>query len=74
LEAINPKGLNRIAKIGYGHLCPREENLRIHERIGKTLKLRVTHGRVYLGSTYNISLLNEQLEIEIGTSICDGCL
>jgi hypothetical protein len=27
LEAIKPKGLNRIAKIGYGHLCLREENL-----------------------------------------------
>jgi hypothetical protein len=27
LGAINPKDLNRIAKIGYGHLCLREENL-----------------------------------------------
>jgi hypothetical protein len=27
LEVIKPKGINRIAKIGYGHLCPREENL-----------------------------------------------
>jgi hypothetical protein len=27
LEAIKPKGLNRIDKIGYGHLCLREENL-----------------------------------------------
>jgi len=26
VEAINPKGLNRIAKIGYGHLCVRVEN------------------------------------------------
>jgi hypothetical protein len=25
LGAIKPKGLNRIAKIGYGHLCQREE-------------------------------------------------
>jgi hypothetical protein len=27
LEAIKPKGINRIAKIGYGHLCLREEDL-----------------------------------------------
>jgi hypothetical protein len=27
LEAIKSKGLNRIAKMGYGHGCPREENL-----------------------------------------------
>jgi hypothetical protein len=27
LEVIKPKGINRIAKIGYGHLCLREENL-----------------------------------------------
>jgi len=28
LEAIKPKGINRISKISYGYLCPREENLR----------------------------------------------
>jgi len=27
LGAIKPKGLHRIAKIGYSHLCLREENL-----------------------------------------------
>jgi hypothetical protein len=27
LEAIKPKGINRIAKIGYGHLYLREEDL-----------------------------------------------
>jgi hypothetical protein len=27
LGAIKPKVLNRIAKIGYGHLCLREENI-----------------------------------------------
>jgi hypothetical protein len=27
LGAIKPKGLNRIAKIGYGHLCLKQENL-----------------------------------------------
>jgi len=27
VEAITPKGLKRIAKIGYGRLCLREENL-----------------------------------------------
>jgi hypothetical protein len=27
LEARKPKGLNRITKIGYGHLFLREENL-----------------------------------------------
>jgi hypothetical protein len=27
LGAIKPKGLYRIAKIGYNHLCLREENL-----------------------------------------------
>jgi hypothetical protein len=27
LEAIKPKGLNSIAKIGYGHLCQRGDNL-----------------------------------------------
>jgi hypothetical protein len=26
LGARKPKGLNQMAKIGYGHLCPREEN------------------------------------------------
>jgi hypothetical protein len=34
LGAIKPKGLNRISKIGYGHLCLREENLRITYEIG----------------------------------------
>jgi hypothetical protein len=29
MGAIKPKGLNRIARIGYGHLCMREENLSI---------------------------------------------
>ena len=27
LGTIKPKGIHRIAKIGYGHLCLREENL-----------------------------------------------
>jgi hypothetical protein len=27
LGARKPKGLNRIAKIGYGHLCLMEENI-----------------------------------------------
>jgi len=27
LRAIKPKGLNGIVKLGYGHLCLREENL-----------------------------------------------
>jgi hypothetical protein len=27
LGAIKPKGVNRIAKIGYGHLCLMKENL-----------------------------------------------
>jgi hypothetical protein len=27
LGEIKPKGINRIAKIGQGHLCPREEKL-----------------------------------------------
>jgi hypothetical protein len=27
LGAIKPKGINRIAKIGYGHIFLREENL-----------------------------------------------
>jgi hypothetical protein len=31
LEAIKPKGLNSIAKIGYGHLCQRGENLSFNE-------------------------------------------
>jgi hypothetical protein len=29
LGTIKPKGINRRAKIGYGHLCLREENLRL---------------------------------------------
>ena len=26
-ETSKPKGLNRISKVGYGHLCAREENI-----------------------------------------------
>jgi hypothetical protein len=33
LGAIKPKGLNRIAKIGYGHLCMRVENLSFDKKI-----------------------------------------
>jgi hypothetical protein len=32
-EASNPKGLNRISKIGYGHLYLMEENLRLRSPI-----------------------------------------
>jgi hypothetical protein len=31
--ASKPKGLNRIAKIGYGHLCLREENLSFNNNL-----------------------------------------
>ena len=40
-----PKGLNRIAKIGYGHLCLREENIRFNNNLiikdWKTKKIEI---------------------------------
>jgi hypothetical protein len=43
LGTINPDGLNGIARIGYGYLCLREENLSFinnrHCLVSKLLKL-----------------------------------
>ena len=36
LGAVKSKGLNRIAKIGYGHLCLRDESLSL-----STFRLRL---------------------------------
>jgi hypothetical protein len=63
LGAIKPKGLNRIARIGYGHLCMREENLSISVIRSRKSMDNVDSGiqdlnpiepRVFIGTRLNV--------------------
>ena len=48
MGARKPKGLNRVAKIGYGHLCMREENDEVDQ-------IKSVLFKVEISITHNIS-------------------
>jgi hypothetical protein len=57
LGAIKPTGIHRIAKIGYGHLCLREETLSFDKTYISCLTLLSTWRSVLLvEETFTINL------------------